>query len=43
MQETKLERQNPSSVWSSQASSPQGIQPPKLEDSDGQHNKPPII
>ncbi|KAK4810717.1 hypothetical protein QYF61_007691 [Mycteria americana] len=31
------------SVFNSQTSYPQGIQPPELEDRDGEQNKPPII
>ncbi|KAK4810592.1 hypothetical protein QYF61_007329 [Mycteria americana] len=31
------------SVFNSRASYPQGIQPPELEDRDGEQNKPPII
>ncbi|GAB0207084.1 mitochondrial enolase superfamily member 1 [Grus japonensis] len=31
------------SVFNSQTSCPQGIQPPELEDRDGEQNKPPII
>ncbi|GAB0210105.1 hypothetical protein GRJ2_003476300 [Grus japonensis] len=31
------------SVFNSQTSCPQGIQPPELEDRDREHNKPPII
>ncbi|GAB0208433.1 hypothetical protein GRJ2_003309000 [Grus japonensis] len=31
------------SVFNSQTSCPQGIQPPELEDRDGEQNKPPMI